>query len=130
MVAYSFKQRFAAQIADGSKAQTVRAPRRRHARPGEMIQLYAGMRSSNCVRIAPDALCASVEPITIVFNSEGMIVGIWIDGAMVEDMDRFALADGFESLAAMSEFWATSHGLSREFRGVLVRWVPVGRVQQ
>ncbi|MEJ0016825.1 MAG: ASCH domain-containing protein [Acetobacteraceae bacterium] len=47
MVAYSFKRDFAAPILAGIKRQTIRADRRRHARPGEVLQLYTGMRTKH-----------------------------------------------------------------------------------
>lgn len=124
MVAYSFNRRFAAQIADGSKTHTIRADRRRHARPGERLQLFTGMRSTNCVKIIPDPLCLKVEPIRLEMDQEGKISVVEIDGLPVEDVHDFALRDGFESLADMSGFWVMSHGLLREFRGVIIGWVP------
>lgn len=39
MVAYSFRKRFGPPILAGTKAQTIRADRKRHARPGEEVQL-------------------------------------------------------------------------------------------
>ncbi|MFK5597639.1 hypothetical protein ACFZ8E_11600 [Methylobacterium sp. HMF5984] len=54
MVAYSFKARFAAPILAGTKAQTIpaeRTGRSRHARPGEQLQLFSGMRTKHCLRL-------------------------------------------------------------------------------
>lgn len=48
MVAYSFHPRFVDAILGGTKRQTIRMHRRRHARPGEEMQLYAGMRTRHC----------------------------------------------------------------------------------
>ena len=48
MVAYSFKRRFREPILAGSKQQTIRADRKRHARRGEALQLYTGMRTTQC----------------------------------------------------------------------------------
>ncbi|MBN2631573.1 MAG: hypothetical protein JXR75_13665 [Rhodobacteraceae bacterium] len=130
MVAYSFQKRFAPQIVAGSKRQTIRAPRRRHARPGEALQLYVGMRTTTCCKIIPDPLCAKVEPITILFDAEGKIDEIEIDRLPIDDVDGFAVEDGFESLSAMAGFWVMHHGLMRQFRGVLISWVPVVQVAQ
>ncbi len=127
MVAYSFQRRFAPRIVDGSKTQTIRADRRRHARPGEMLQLFQGMRTAGCVKLIADPICTSVDPLLMWFDRGGAVAGIEIDRVPVEDPDAFALADGFESLSDMSGFWVMHHGLLREFRGVLIRWVPVAR---
>jgi hypothetical protein len=45
VVAYSFRQQFRPPILAGTKRQTIRADRKRHARPGEQLQLYTGMRT-------------------------------------------------------------------------------------
>ena len=57
MVAYSFKARFVPLIREGLKTQTIRAQRSRHARPGELIQLFSGMRTHLCEKIVPDPVC-------------------------------------------------------------------------
>lgn len=124
MVAYSFQKRFAPRIADGSKRQTIRAGRRRHARVGEALQLYVGMRTTHCVKIIADPLCVSVAPISIAFDNEGKIDRISIDGSPVHDADGFAVEDGFESLSDMAGFWVMAHGLYQRFDGVLIRWLP------
>ena len=57
MVAYSFKSQFEEPIVAREKRQTVRGFRKRHARPGEPIQLYVGMRTRNCRKIlTPDPI--------------------------------------------------------------------------
>lgn len=124
MVAYSFQKRFAPHIADGSKRQTIRAGRRRHARVGEALQLFVGMRTKHCVKIIADPVCVAVEPISIAFDSEGKIDQIRIDGSRVDDADAFAVEDGFESLSDMAGFWVMAHGLYQRFDGVLIRWLP------
>jgi hypothetical protein len=56
MVAYSFKERFAEPILNGTKGGTIRASRKGplraatggHAKPGEELQLYTDMRTRNC----------------------------------------------------------------------------------
>ena len=127
MVAYNFQRRFAPPIVDGRKTQTIRAARRRHARPGEALQLFHGMRSTNCVKIIPDPLCIKVEPLHIQMDAEGKFVEVQVGGGLVEDLDAFALSDGFESLADMEGFWVMSHGLLHRFCGVLIGWVPMER---
>jgi hypothetical protein len=132
MVAYSFQQRFAGAIRDGRKTQTIRAlGKKRHAREGEMIQLYMGMRSSRYQKIRPDVRCLSVQNIEMGFNHHGdigwIIVGELTAANVVVDLNAFAKADGFEDVADMSAFWRATHGPLNDapFNGVLIRWERV-----
>jgi hypothetical protein len=120
MVAYSFKSRFVEPIMSGAKRQTVRADRRRHARPGEPLQLYTGMRTRHC-RLIGRATCIDIRPVTLIF-AEGE--GVAMDGLrdLFGDMEGFARADGFASWAELSQFWRENHPGADIFDGVLIRW--------
>jgi hypothetical protein len=121
MVAYNFQQQFAERIADGSKTHTIRRNgKRRHARPGERLQLYTGMRTRSCRKIIADPLCIRVAAIWIEMGVRG-IASIEIDDAAIEDLDAFAKSDGFADLAAMSQFWRDFHGLDA-FGGSMIFW--------
>ncbi len=127
MVAYSFMVRFADAVATGRKRQTVRANRKRHARPGERLQLYAGMRTKHCRKLVADPVCRSVEAIRIDVRQDGRLA-IGITGPSgrersltSRDRQRFAEADGFASQADMHAFWAAAHGYGL-FEGVLISW--------
>ncbi len=125
MVAYSFRPRFAAPIIDGMKCQTIRAPRRRHAKPGEQLQLYTGMRTRRC-RLIARAECASIHEIEIVTLASGLLP-IEVDRVPIGcDIDAFARADGFRGSFDMWDFWREMHGLG-VFSGVLIRWQPLAR---
>lgn len=123
MVAYSFQAQFRAPILAGTKRQTVRAPRKRHAREGEEMQLYTGMRTSAC-RLIGKAICYDVSHITILFNDqdpegEGIITpGFGFAGGI----EGFAVADGFASWAELKAFWRKHHPGVDEFDGVLISW--------
>lgn len=124
MVAYSFQRRFVPMIEAGYKHQTVRAERARHARPGETMQLYQGMRTRTCRKILPDPICTCVRPIHIVIRA-GLIERIEVRGLSdlwKPDPDAFAISDGFESREDMSAFWAERHPSSADFVGVLIEW--------
>lgn len=139
MVAYSFKRRFVERIKVGlssvrlswdpePKRQTIRAiGKRRHARQGEALQLYHGMRSRDCFKIG-DALCTGVRKIRI-FVAEGRII-VGDDPAIVSSagLDDFARRDGFDSWSDMQQFWGDEHGDSLKrvgpFTGILVEWAP------
>lgn len=123
MVAYSFKRRFVDPIRAGTKRQTIRADRKRHARAGEELQLYSGMRTRECELIGR-AICEDVVPITLLFNdqdpeAEGVILpGFGFPGGL----EGFARADGFDSWAALKQFWRDNHPGVDEFTGVLITW--------
>ena len=131
MVAYSFRGRFVPRHVEGSKTQTIRADRPRHARPGEMVQLYRGMRTRACVKIVPDRLCIGADPVALRFDGKGELVSASIAGVPVADLPGFAFADGFDSPEDMARFWRQTHdfvgfwGAEFIFTGVLIRWVPV-----
>ncbi len=137
MVAYNFQQRFEAQIRDCLKMQTIRAKgARRHARVGDLIQLYTGMRTAGCRKIRPDVRCLSADDITLWFDVDGMIERITVADELVADLGEtgklraFAKSDGFESTADMSAFWQAQHGplTFAQFRGVLIRWAAGSEV--
>lgn len=150
MVAYSFQRQFVQPIQLRTKCQTIRSLRKRHARVGEAVQLYAGMRTRDCSRIIHDPICIGVDDVridlsacndhpepTIAAELEAMarLVSIEINERLIEGAERDALAaaDGFDShawkltgeslspWAAMVAFWMVAHGAA-VFRGVLIRW--------
>jgi len=120
MVAYSFKKRFAPLIADGRKTQTIRAGRARHARVGELVQLYVGMRTSGCLKIIPDPVCVAVSQIEIHIAPH-LITYAVVDGQIITISDQFAILDGFENANDMHRFWIDTHG-EGVFRGVVIDW--------
>ncbi|MFN3994860.1 MAG: hypothetical protein ACK4IU_18360 [Tabrizicola flagellatus] len=132
MVAYSFQPRFIEPIRQGFKTQTIRAiGQRRHARPGELLQLYSGMRTRHCERILPDTPCLEVMQVEIQFRA-GEIARIVTDGAPIRDLDAFALRDGFADAVDMSAFWRDHHPqvTSAGFNGVLIEWARPAETMQ
>ena len=118
MVAYNFQQQFATDVAALLKRQTIRAPGKDngHAKKGDRLQLYTGMRTKNCRKLVdPDPICIASEPITLTVagitypeNGKCMTPGI------------VAKRDGFPSYEAMLEWFQKTHGLP--FNGQLIRW--------
>lgn len=125
MVAYSFQGRFVSAIEAATKMQTIRAHgKRRHARAGEMLQLYTGMRTKDCRKIRPDVVCLAVVPIRLDRNGGGFNE-ILIDGVALprKRHGEFARADGFQSAKEMADFWRATYGpKSKVFEGLLIRW--------
>ncbi|WP_407528391.1 hypothetical protein [Methylobacterium oryzisoli] len=130
MVAYSFKKRFAEPILLGAKAQTIRAPRKRHARPGEQIQLYTGMRTKHC-RLLARVTCREVVPVRLCFSRHGAAELIRIGDRLMATalLDAFARQDGFQDIGDMARFWWAEHppaeGDTLTFEGVLITWTPI-----
>lgn len=136
MVAYSFKKQFGPPILAGTKAQTIRAERTgkgRHVRPGELVQLYTGMRSKHCRRLG-EALCLEVAPVRIelprarrvpevmIFTPEGDLARHVLTARA---LTAFARADGFRDFDELHAFWAKEHPGVDTFHGVLIRWQPL-----
>lgn len=139
MVAYSFKRRFVDPIRVGlssvslsfdcaPKRQTIRAiGKRRHARPGETLQLYTGMRTRQCAKIG-EAHCTAVSDIRIWIETGQVRIAGKSDIINPASLNLFARADGFVDWSDMQAFWRSEHGdLTRlgPFVGVLIRWEPL-----
>ncbi len=138
MVAYSFKRRFVSAIKLGlggsvtigpdedpfmrPKRQTIRAVgKRRHARAGETLQLYHGMRSSDCFKIG-EARCTKVSEIRLYIHSEWIEIKGESELRKGKQLDAFARDGGFEDWAAMRAF--EEHGSKQlgPFVGLLIQW--------
>lgn len=121
MVAYSFKERFVDPIRAVTKCQTIRADRRRHARAGEELQLYTGMRTRHC-KLIGRADCLSVWPVTLIFQDGDGVALESFKSHYGGDLDNFAVADGFRNWAELRDFWSLNHPGVDIFDGVLIRW--------
>lgn len=131
MVAYSFQTQFAAPIAALEKRQTVRGYRKRHARPGELVQLFTGMRTKHCRKIlAADPVCVDVRHVLLAFAADDAVSQIELDGRLLcgDEVEAFAAADGFgpadgEARLRMGRFWNRS-GPICSWAGVVIYWDP------
>lgn len=121
MCAYSFQKRFVDPILSGIKRQTIRADRKRHARPFEELQLYTGMRTKDC-RLIARARCESITPITLSFIHRG---SVQVDGSPWYDLDNFAVLDGFRDWDDLCAFWREQNGEPSEWSGVRITWRPL-----
>lgn len=129
MVAYSFKQKFVAPIRADIKTGTIRAPRKRHARVGEELQLYCGMRTSGCFKIVPNRLCLRLNEIIFDIDRDPKKIALLSNGVPIvgAERERFAICDGFNPSAGLMAFdnmvlfWIFAHGEGR-FEGVHILW--------
>jgi hypothetical protein len=122
MVAYSFAPQFEHPLRARTKRQTIRAPRKRHAKPGETLQLYIGMRTRSC-RLIDTPTCTAIWPITLdiarrEIQTQDRIL------THQEDLDAFARSDGFKDWWEMRDFWKLKHGTAalQPWQGFLIRW--------
>ena len=120
MVAYSFQKRFAYPILAGTKCQTIRDARKRHARPGEALQLYTGMRTRQCSLIGT-ARCMDVQPIVLDLagGTYRILDMIFWDRPI---LDEFAQRDGFEDWTELRAFWESTYPGITDFGGFVIRW--------
>ncbi len=122
---YLFRPRFVGPIIKGTKTQTVRSPRKREPRPGDLLSLRAWSRKpyrSPQVEVAR-MTCLSVEPITIDLESF-ILPSVEIGGRRLSQIGlyEFAVADGFRGCVDLVQYYVerkVSH-----FIGVLIRWAP------
>ena len=121
MVAYSFKDRFADPILADEKRQTIRKHRKRHARAGEVIKLYTGMRTRDC-RLLARAICQSVERIKIDVDGGSVHFCRQVETITGAELDAFARRDGFADWRDMQAFWRAEHPSVSVFDGVLITW--------
>lgn len=120
MVAYSFKEQFVEPIVSGRKRQTIRSDRKRHAKAGEELQLYTGMRTKVC-RLIGRARCLEVLRIRIDFQRAMIWVGsLEISG--LAELDAFAKRDGFASYKELRDFWDREHDRPSSWSGMIIFW--------
>lgn len=133
MVAYNFQRRFVPAIESGAKCHTIRRiSKRRHARVGEFLQLYTGMRTKSCRKIFEDDRICTLSSRIDLLILPNCIGAIRLGEARSygkrlrhtdceEQIERFAVEDGFDSAADMHAFWLDFHGAGT-FRGMMIGW--------
>lgn len=131
MPALNFQARFAEAVEIGDKTQTIRRPRRdsrAHAKVGDTISLYTGMRSKSCRKLGEGRVVRTQQ---IVLGDDWSVL---VDGRRLhagscgcaqcegcDDYDNeFAKLDGFDGAVEMFEWFRDTHGLP--FEGMLIRW--------
>jgi hypothetical protein len=126
VVAYNFKPQFELPIIALVKLGTIRAGRKRHAKPGEVLQLYTGMRTKKC-RLIATAQCSGNDRIQISFEHQVIVIGeypnrvrlVAIDEKTLAPLDEFARGDGFTDFQDMARFWGPK---LLEFEGRWIQW--------
>ncbi|HLG35546.1 MAG TPA: ASCH domain-containing protein [Bacteroidia bacterium] len=115
MPALNFQERFALQVQNGTKRQTIRKRRKRPIKIGDKLFLYTGMRTKSCVKLG-EGVCIETVPVTI-HNTCLMLYNRAVPGI---EAHRLAHNDGFESLDMMLRWFRKTHGLP--FKGQIIFW--------
>lgn len=115
MPAYNFRPCFIEPIRAGKKTQTIRpVGKRRHAKPGDRLQLYTGMRTKCCAKILDvDPVCLFVLPVRLDFSRPDCPIVV-VDQRELprNEAIEFARRDGFQSLDEMAVMFTGIYGPS------------------
>jgi hypothetical protein len=122
-----FKPQFAAVVKSGLKRQTVRPVPKRMPAPGDRISLRMWSdkpyRSPQIIlreAVITEVVKIQIQPGRIRLAGFSDITKHPRRSSGDQTLDSFAMADGFESWAAMRDWFQAQHGLP--FDGVLFRW--------
>lgn len=119
MVAYNFKKQFADAVESGAKRMTIRHGRKHPTRPGDVLQLYTGLRTRG-VRKLLDAVCVTVTPLEIYDLDDVLIVTVGGKFLLWSDIHDLAIKDGFQNADAFIDFFDLTYGLP--FFGEIIEW--------
>jgi hypothetical protein len=125
MVAYSFQREFNQPIYDHTKIGTIRgfrAGNSRHARPGETVQLYNGLRTKYVHKLGI-ATCRKTLRILLDLR-EGVV---FYPGDLEtikgnDEINRFAVRDGFKNWEKLVAFWEQKYRSIAVFEGAHIIW--------
>jgi len=92
------------------KTTTIRAKRRHPIKKGDTLYLFKALRTIQCQRLGT-AYCRKIEEILIDENREGITVKIDNYRLSLEEAQKVAETDGFESLTEFVHWFKMTHGL-------------------
>tara|TARA_R110002096_G_scaffold172484_10_gene346217 strand:+ start:719 stop:1081 length:363 start_codon:yes stop_codon:yes gene_type:complete len=113
--------KFADDVTAGRKNFTIRADRKRHARPGEPVQLYTGMRTRSCRKLVdPDPVCEKITPIIIYRVRDDRCLIVLNEITLRTHQTNYIVAiDGFKS---HKEFMQFHLGDARSIKKIFIQW--------
>ncbi len=123
MPALNFSAQFADDVQSGAKCQTIRAPRKRPIRVGDVVHLFTGQRTKACRKLGMGKVTSVAE--IIIGDGPGRR-DVWISNEKkawwlsIGEIHKLARADGFDCKQSMSAWFGKTHGLP--FHGVLIQW--------
>lgn len=118
MPAYNYKARFADDVENLRKRQTVRLKRQRPTKPGDTLYHYTGMRTKTCRKLL-EIKCKSVTPVDLDENGN-----LWVDNKLltIDETVAFAQADGFDGLNQFFDFFEDHYGLPLFGELEVIKW--------
>lgn len=131
MPSINFKTEFAEPVKNGTKRQTIRQLRKNPIKPGDMLTMFTGQRTTNCRKLCMHK-CKSVEEIEMTreltydypesTNATGHIWDVKIDGRGITgaEVRHIAMKDGFKDNKSFFDFFQSHYG--DNFKGVLIKW--------
>lgn len=128
MVAINFKKQFVEPIQNGTKTQTCREKNR--FKVGDKLQLYYGMRTKQCKKIA-DAICTEIIPIRIQNFSNTKLLLMCFSDEKRQDIisahsgDVFTREEGFNQKHPLDQKEAIKWffpSCEKFWSGYLIKW--------
>lgn len=130
MVAYNFQKQFADDVESGKKTQTIRkAGKRNPPKVGDALQLYTGMRTKSCRKLA-DVICTDIRVIKIVPKFGEVLLRLadginWVIIDSKHNLHQLALDDGFNSEEEFFAYFEKDTDENDMFHGHLIRWESI-----
>lgn len=134
MTSLSFLQEHAPKILSGEKQHTIRAQRKKPIKPGEPLELFTGLRTSNVVGLM-HTHCTMVQPISIYSlcsmsdflqgkcGADDLVVELNGGKLLQHEVYSLALEDGFTSIDRFFHFFLTNdRWTERGNIGQLIHW--------
>jgi len=115
MPSLNFKKQFMGAVLNGTKHQTIRATRKHPIKVGDVLYLFTGMRTKECLRLRVTC-CTRVRQIRI----DQARVRIGMRDLTLIEIKALAAADGFLDPSLFVDFFQCNHGLP--FTGQLIEW--------
>lgn len=120
-----FQKRFVAPIKSGIKRHTIRPKRKRPIKPDEALSLrhwedkaYRSPQIEFGTGVALGSLDIRIFASGIKLGSDGHFDGRYV----IDDLDDFAVSDGFENWQQMKEFFESRFGYGLPFEGDFIQW--------
>jgi len=111
MPALNFQKQFARAVKNGTKKQTIRAYRKNPIKEGDVLYLYTGMKTKNCIKLK-EVVCKQTKQFAMKWD------GIFINGKQLHWKQRIKLAkdDGFKCEDDFLDFFDDF------FEGQIIYW--------
>lgn len=117
-----FKPQFAPLVESGAKCQTVRPTPKRMPKAGDKISLrmWTGKPYRSKQQVLRESVISAVEKISICDTGRELLVSVGNQSLTPEELNAFAVADGFKNAIEMCRWFNDTHGLP--FEGVVIKW--------